>query len=455
MQIKIIDPIYSVADIQDIHALKTVLFFQKTFWKQGPFRKESVIKDVSLISKSGKFLTGYIPRIKNFCKQRNIPLSIECPNQTFSSIPPSLPGIKFKDIQKEAISKGIMNFRGIINLPTGVGKTITAAGIISSFPDFTIMFIVQAKGLLHQTHKTFSDFFQGDLGDQIGIIGDGVFNPKRITIATIQSLHKRILTNFPFDKINMVFVDEAHHVSGFTGTYAEVLKRMTNAWYRLGLTATISNKPEAAMAMEGYLGPVIYTKGVSEMIKSGNLSTPKLKIIKLPKNPHVNKLRNYKEVYEWGIIHNRTRARRVFEEAQKFVDDQKTVLILVTRIEHGTQLQETANNLFPHLQTQFVSGDSEIETRIKVKKGLDSGKVKVAIATTIFKEGEDIPNLGAIINASGGKSELAIIQSLGRGLRITETKKEVFFIDFFDESNYYLVNHFGHRISLYFDLNWL
>jgi len=60
------------------------------------------------------------------------------------------------------------------------------------------------------------------------------------------------------------------------------------------------------------------------------------------------------------------------------------------------------------------------------------------------------------VNASGGKSEILTLQSLGRGLRtVPGVKDDVVLVDFFDPSNRYLVDHFGHRVSLYFEEGWL
>jgi len=60
-----------------------------------------------------------------------------------------------------------------------------------------------------------------------------------------------------------------------------------------------------------------------------------------------------------------------------------------------------------------------------------------------------------VINAAGGKSEIMTLQAIGRGLRRTDTKDQVIIVDFFDSSNYYLLGHFGERISIYSENDWL
>ena len=74
---------------------------------------------------------------------------------------------------------------------------------------------------------------------------------------------------------------------------------------------------------------------------------------------------------------------------------------------------------------------------------------------TIWKEGSNIPELDVVINASGGKSEMATIQIIGRGRRKTKTKSALIVYDFFDPSSRFLIEHFGFRVSLYTEMGWL
>ena len=115
-----------------------------------------------------------------------------------------------------------------------------------------------------------------------------------------------------------------------------------------------------------------------------------------------------------------------------------------------------AHRLFPHLRIEFVWSKIPGTTRTTIKKDLNEGLVDVVIADAVWKEGVDIPTLGAIINAAGGKSEINTIQSLGRGLRtVPGIKDDVILVDILDISSRYLVEHFGLRLVLYFDEGWM
>lgn len=67
----------------------------------------------------------------------------------------------------------------------------------------------------------------------------------------------------------------------------------------------------------------------------------------------------------------------------------------------------------------------------------------------------NIPGLDAVINAAGGKSEVAVLQMIGRGLRRTKNKDTVLIYDFFDNSMSWFVEHFGNRFSMYCESGWV
>jgi superfamily II DNA or RNA helicase len=58
--------------------------------------------------------------------------------------------------------------------------------------------------------------------------------------------------------------------------------------------------------------------------------------------------------------------------------------------------------------------------RVIIKNKLINKEVRCVIATTVWREGIDIPSLDCVINAAGGKSEIMTLQGVGRGLRKTD-----------------------------------
>jgi superfamily II DNA or RNA helicase len=66
----------------------------------------------------------------------------------------------------------------------------------------------------------------------------------------------------------------------------------------------------------------------------------------------------------------------------------------------------------------------------------------VLIGSTILDVGVDVPSVGAVILAGGGKAEVEMRQRVGRGLRAKKNQANVCFIsDFIDISNKHLMSH--------------
>lgn len=465
MHIYEINPVFSkVTTSEESHLLAGILKFKTSYWRQTQFRKIQKDWDRVLIKK-GMFLTGFAPRIYEYCQSRGIPFRFdfsperrEAPVLVGKIEDIQVPGnLKLKPDQIEAINNAVDYQRGVIHHPTGSGKTIIFLSFISLFPKSKILIIVNTQDLLFQTADKAREFFPGE----VGIIGAGVDNPNRITIATIQTLSKTIEEELDWYKsIDIVIVDEAHHLSKFAppfdkgdgGTYARVLS-VIHASIRLGFTATLPYTDEAKMALEGYIGPVISTKKISELDR---LAKIKIMLKKLPVTQSAKDAKNYPDVYKYGVTFNSRRHKMVLQMTNELVESGRTVLILVTQVQHGENILSMANRTFPHLRIEYVHGLVASSVRNQTKKDLNSGNLDAVIADAVWKEGVDIPTLGAIINASGGKSEILTLQSLGRGLRtVPGIKEDVILVDFFDPSHRYLIEHFGQRLTLYFDEGWM
>jgi superfamily II DNA or RNA helicase len=285
------------------------------------------------------------------------------------------------------------------------------------------------------------------------MITGNVIQPSRITFSNIQKLYRIPVSEWHKD-IDIMFVDECHHVNSLKGTYAKVLRAIP-APMRLGFTATLPYVPEGIMSLEGHLGPTIGKVEMDTLIAEGVLAKPKIKIIKVPYNHAVHELTRFAEVYEQGITSNRIRNRLILKEAQSLKETGLTTLIIVRIVEHGQNLEKMAKVMFPELKLRFIYGDTDKFVREEVKDVLTKKELDVVVSSVIWKEGITIQNLGAVINAAGGKEDIFPKQALGRGLGVVEGKTEVVLVDFFDNSHRFLVEHFGHRLCLYFEEGWM
>ncbi len=451
MIIKILDPIQCQVSRPDAQIIRPILSFPSVFYRQGFHRKERVEYQKSTMLKSSDgliyyFYTGFLERVVKHCKDNGIPCQItgEIPKLPYGSIP-DLPNGSYREDQLRLIHSALEKQRGVLQAPTGSGKTFLAAGLISAFNRPTI-FIVHTLTLVRQTAEEFKKFGLKNVttytGEEKDLRGD-------IVVGTIQSFSKipQRLTKF-----DVVVTDEAHHVGRWEGTYSTVLRNLP-CTARFGFTATLPTTAEAKMTLEAFIGPLIDSFSLEEGIEEGILAKPKIKLVKIPINYRIKELFRYQDVYDQGITNNRARNEVVVDSIIPYIKEGKTVLVLLTRIEHGENIRRIAEE--KGLHPYFLRGATETEQREEVKQAFKDKDIKLVIATTIWKEGINIPSLDVICNAAGGKSEIATLQSIGRGLRTTKDKTEVILLDFFDPSDRFFVEHFGLRLCLYFENNWI
>ena len=88
-------------------------------------------------------------------------------------------------------------------------------------------------------------------------------------------------------------------------------------------------------------------------------------------------------------------------------------------------------------QVFFVKGEVEVEERDRIKKVMEDNSNVICIAmSSIFSTGINIKNIHMIVFAAGGKSSIRTIQSIGRGLRLHDSKDRLSIIDLADNLKY-------------------
>jgi len=452
-------PVYTSISPSGTDIAWKTLSYHAEVWVQGKYRKEMKNIERSFCYKTrgagGRFLTGFLPRVLNSLTAMGYgPNEIKI-NYSYKEVVPTKPNLdefSLRDYQEELVKVALDEKRGVLASPTGSGKTVVAGAIIKHFPTHHVLFIIPSKSLLHQTRKRFVHHFGPD---DIGIMGDGIKEPNRITIGIINTVAK-YSSSETIRNMDVIIIDECHKV-GKKGMYEELLIA-SNAPYRFGLTATPPKDDKyRELSVEGLLGPVI--KRIPMKTLEGKvLAKPKVRFIELPEQSTLRQnYRSYSDIYQKGVVDNRILNRRVLQEALSLIQNEgRTCLIIVKRIEHGKNLKEMLERLYPNkIKSEFLWSETDSDKRENIRIGLDAGKYQLAITTSVWKEGVDIPSLGAIINAAGGKEEIPTLQWLGRGMRKPPGKEDLIIVDFFDPSHHFLISHFGKRMCLYFRFGWI
>lgn len=355
-----------------------------------------------------------------------------------------------RQYQKEAVDKALTEGRGIIAAGTGAGKTMMAMSIIAAL-DMPTVFAVPNRDLLQQTLASFRKAGFPDAGISLGQIGDGVMEVGQVTVATHQTLHsrrtdagvRRLLETVP------VFVyDECHRAAADT-VYSLLMG--CKAFYRFGLSATpLLDDKHRNWRLRGAIGEVISRISPIRLVKDGFLDLPV--VVRLPvlgeQAMRFHPKMPYQNVYKKSIVTNEARNFNI-KSAVDWLMHWGRPTIVVAKL-HGHL--ETFRKLFADAPYDVcvLSGKCSSEERGEALQRMRDGKLDVIVATNIFDEGVDVPNLGAVVLAAGEKSAIRLKQRIGRGMRKGGgSEGTMILIDMIDRQCRITENHTKKRHKVY------
>jgi superfamily II DNA or RNA helicase len=348
--------------------------------------------------------------------------------------------------QKKAVQAMIeaSHVGGIILSATGSGKTKLAGNYFRRLIG-TGVFIVDELALLEQARNEISIAMGGE---QVGIVGKSIFEPQRITVATVQTLHKfRSRKDFRawFRKVDVLIIDELH-VQINRRNFDVVTRIRPKAVF--GLTATLQlRKPEVELPAKALCGPVIFTYSIKEGVEEGYLSRGRIFIV-----PFHDPLKGIAPSY-WSTFKGRriliaagsptaeyrrhickNKARNSLIEKLVRANPERRIIVLVELRLHLRILSRRLADL----AHEALSGQVDSAARIAAMKRMDAGKLNLILATRVFAKGVDIRTVDCIIDATGKPSRNNVIQRYGRGVRQAIGKKELLFYDIADRGSKYM-----------------
>jgi superfamily II DNA or RNA helicase len=382
-----------------------------------------------------------------------------------------------RDYQHEAVDKALVACRGVFEAATGLGKTEIMAEMVRRLACRTLV-LVHDVTLAKQTINRFKECLTfpnlGDEDDLYGLFGDSIEQPGLITVALYQTLHRRltpICTScgqngkrhlvkckcggvLDFSVVNAtedwltgfdaIHLDEAHHVPATTWW---PIVNSCPAYWRFGYSATPFKSDDGTEhKLVGATGEVIFSFKAKEAIEEGWLVKPHVIFVR-PSFPAFLDEPSFAWAYTEGIAEHLGRNRLIADIAVGLVRELGApTLILVQRIVHGKELRRELRAL--GMDVDFLSGSTaSSDDRLAAINGLRTGKIKCLITTTIFDEGVNAPEIGALILAGGGKARHKQLQRIGRGLRPAEGKDYLPVIDLWDDHSDFLLGHSHERLE--------
>lgn len=406
----------------------------------------------TLLSRDGRFPAGLVSLVYGGLRDY-----FTCNVQDLRHAPNGISSWKYlgelRFYQQEALDIALTEKRGIFDLATGTGKTEIMMAITAALGLPTIV-LVSRRDLALQTLKRFRERLRGPT---IGMFGARARGDADIVIAMLQSL-RSYLRNDPVEarsflrKFQVMHSDEAHGLP--THTYLPVVASIP-AYYRFGWSATPFKEDEerARLQLIGATGPVVMSISPTEAVNAKAVVQPYCTMIKWQNiNPKTSwptsafdfddRAYSYPKLYRRAIVENDTRNEVIAGAARALVEAGYLTLVLIREIEHGICLSQK-------LGAPFVHGGSPVVERQEVADGLRDGSVPLAIASTIFDQGLDVPSLNALVIAGGGKAQHVVVQRLGRGSRPAPGKSHVEVVDFLDVHSRILWRQAKARLKAY------
>lgn len=345
-----------------------------------------------------------------------------------------LNGIVLRDYQVDAANRLLEAKRGIAKMATNSGKTEVFAAIVQAYNTPNTIVVVTRKELMYQTAERLSR----RLGMEIGMFGDSKRVEGIVSVCMIQTLAAMESHELQawFGNNQLVILDECHH--GSAEKMIETLNKIPG-YHRFGFSGTpLKDKVLPDLKLIAATGEVIVEVTNEEMIGLGHSAKPIIYVHNV--SSEVDGEFNYHQAYETFIVTNEDRNSLVAKLAS---ESYSIALIVVERIDHGNILKD----MIPY--SQFLNGSDSMEDRLQAIENMRAGVNGVYIATSIFDEGIDVPNIDTLILAAGGKSVIRLLQRIGRGLRKKEGENILTVHDFYDDTNDYLESHSVQRMKIY------
>jgi superfamily II DNA or RNA helicase len=431
-------------------------------------RWDGKIKLFNMVTKT--LPVGLYKHLKKFCADRYYPLQLmdsdefghpEIKNKVDH---PSLMkeikdyGAPFepRGYQYDAIVHGIEEKRALLLSPTGSGKSFIIYNLMRWVQERTegkTLIIVPTTSLVEQMYKDFEDYGY-DVQNNVHRIYSGKekVTDKRIIVSTWQSIYR-----FPpewFTQFDSVFGDEVHLFKA--KSLSTMMDKCINAEYRWGTTGTLDGTETNKLVLEGLFGPVFTVTTTVKLMASQTLADLDISVLLLRYHNDICAMmegKTYQEEIDY-IVTNEDRVRFVTNLA---LAQEGNTLVLFQFVEkHGKVLFESIRNKVGEDRKVFyVSGEVDAADREQIRgivESQDDGIIVASLGT--FSTGINIRNLHNIVFASPSKSQVKVLQSIGRGLRKSDNNATTKLFDIADDlhtTTYknFTLRHSAERIKIY------
>ena len=419
--------------------------------------------------KTKEIYFGLFPYIKAFAEERgyyivcgkNVDIDNKVDKEVVTKFSNSLgQSFEARDYQIDAIYHSLKFNRALLLSPTASGKSFIIYALIRYYSHLIkdeennrCLLIVPTTSLVEQMYTDFKSY-GWNVESHCHRLYSGYSNQttKKVLISTWQSLYK--LPKEYFEQFGVVFGDEAHLFKSKSLT--EIMTKLTDCKYRIGLTGTLDGAHTHKLVLEGLFGAVNKVTSTKKLMDKQQLSNLVVRCLILKHTEANSKMvasGKYQDEIDY-LVTSKSRQTFIRNLALKLKGNTLVLFQLVEK--HGKNLHEIIQEKAAEGRKIFyIFGGVETEEREKARAIVENENDAIIIASYgTFSTGINIKNLHNIIFASPSKSRIRNLQSIGRGLRLGDNKINATLYDISDDLTYkskenFTLKHFQERINIY------
>ncbi|MCO5113633.1 MAG: DEAD/DEAH box helicase [Bdellovibrionaceae bacterium] len=354
---------------------------------------------------------------------------------------------ELRPYQREAVENTINYFKkkrdpAVIVLPTGAGKSLVIAEL-ARIARGRVLVLAHVKELVEQNHLKYESY-----GLEAGVYSAGLHKKdkdQKVIFGSIQSV-ANAQDGF-FENFTLLVIDECHRVGlESESQYSQVIKKLrerNRGLCVLGLTATpyrlgtgwiynYSHKGVMNTAEPRFFKQCVFELPLKYMIQNKYLTQPVKVDIPVTSYDFSELFESEKAYTQADIEEVLRKQRRLTPLIVKNIVDitesyhRQGVMIFSSTVKHAQEILES----LPKGQARIVIGETESSERDQIIEDFKNKKFKYLVNVSVLTTGFDAPHVDVIAILRPTESISLYQQIIGRGLRLDQSKKDCFILDY-------------------------
>jgi DNA repair protein RadD len=354
---------------------------------------------------------------------------------------------KLREYQQQAVNNAVKFFQkkrdpAVIVLPTGAGKSLVIAEL-ARIAKGRVLVLAHVKELVEQNYEKYKSYGL-DAGIFSASLGKKDYDHKAI-FGSVQSV-ARAPDEF-FNDFSLLVIDECHRVADESATqYQEVIKKLLARNPKLcilGLTATpyrlgvgwiyeYSQRGEMKTDKKRFFKQCVYELPLAYMIKNHYLTTPvkvDIPVTCYDFSELTDKDRMYTAAEVEEVLKGQKRLtpfiiKNIIDITERY--KRQGVMIFSSSVKHAEEIM----SYLPAEDSRLVLGDTVMSDRNEIVSDFKKKKFKYLVNVSVLTTGFDAPHVDVIAILRPTESNSLYQQIVGRGLRLSEDKKDCYVLDY-------------------------